>query len=257
MRPKITIALFIAFVCICYLPGQSGSEEPVGYPGGITLEFGLGSYALIDHYISPEPYDGTLPYYAIGWSRSHEKYVYTLSGAFRQSNNVSNYSVTTEVLNYRLSQGFLYPIKTLKFLKKDLGLWIGPTTDILYYLNNPNIAVSGFDYTNSYAILWSLGFRSDAIYPLSGRISLESSLQFSVLSVGQRTVDHEEDDQPEAKALSLVSGLNGSYDLGARFDLINWMSIGFFYRFELIRITAWEDVVSASNSAVLCLYLRF
>jgi hypothetical protein len=257
MYHKFIINFFTVFIFICSLSGQSGSEVTVAHPGGISLEYGFGSCALNDHYISPERYDGVLPYYAIGWTRSHEKYVYRLNFAFSQSDDISNYSVSTHVLSYRLSQGFLYPVKPLKLFNKDLGLWIGPTTDIFYYLNNPNIAVSGFDYTNSYAILWSLGFRGDAVYPLSDRFSLESSLQFTVLSVGQRTVDKEEEDQSEVKPLTLASGLNGSFDLGVRFDLVNWLSMGLSYRFELTRITAWEDVLSVSNSAVFGLYFRF
>ena len=257
MCHKIIFAFFTLLLFSCSLTGQSGTEEQVVYPGGISLQYGFGSYALKDQYISPERYDGSIPYYALVWTRSHEKYVYKLNFAFSQSGDITNYNVSTDILNFRLSQGFLYPLKPVKLFSRDLGLWIGPTTDIFYYVNNPNIAVSGFDYTNSYAALFSLGFGGDAIYPISDRFSMESSLQFSVLSVGSRSVDSEEDDQPGVKPLTLASGLIGSFELGLRFDPLNWLSLGLSYRFELTRITAWENVLSVSNSAVIGLYFRF
>jgi hypothetical protein len=239
------------------LAAQTGIETAVLNPGGISLRYGYGSCALKDYYISPERYDGSLPYYEIGWTRMHEKYLYRLRFAFSQSGEISNYSVTTDVLNFKLSQGFLYPLKPFKIFSRDLGLWIGPTTDIFYYLNNPHIAVSGFDYTSSYATLFSLGFGSEAIYPLGERISLESILQFSLLSVGLRTVDVEEDEQSEVLPLTLASGLNGSFDLGMRYDPLPWLSVRVSYRFELSRITAWEDVLSVTNSIILGILFRF
>lgn len=254
---RIGIVIFTVFTLNCDLAGQSGSSEAVVYPGGISLQYGIGSYVLRDHYISPERYNGILPYYAIGWTRTHKRYIYKLSFAFSQSDDITNYNVSTQVLSFKLSQGFLYALKPLKLLKKDLGLWIGPTTDIFYYDNNPDIAASGFDFTNSYAALISLGFRSDAVYPISDRFSMKSSLQFSVLSIGMRTVDMVEDEQSGTLPLTLASGLNGSFDLGIRFDPLNWLSLGLSYRFELTRITAWEKVMSVSNSAVIGLYFRF
>jgi hypothetical protein len=254
---RYPVLILILLLAGCSLAAQDGSKMAVAHPGGISLRFGYGSYALKDHYISPERYDGALPYYETGWTRPHENYLYRLRFGFSQSGEISNYNVTTDVLNFKLSQGFLYPLKPLKLFKQDLGLWLGPTTDIFYYVNNPHIAVSGFDYTNSYAALFSLGFGGDAVYPLGESISVESSLQFSLLSVGLRTVDVEEDDQSEVLPLTLASGLNGSFDLGMRYDPLPWLSIRVSYRFELTRITAWEDVLSATDSGVLGILFRF
>lgn len=257
MNYRIRIIVITVLVLSINLSGQSSTSEPVGYPGGISLQYGMGSYALKDNYISPERYDGLLPYFALGWTRTHEKYVYKLSFAFRQGDDITNYNVSTQILSFRLSQGFLYPLKPVKLFKRDLGLWIGPSTDIFYYDNNPNIAVSGFDYTNSYATLFSLGFRGDAIYPIAEKLSVESSLQSTILSLGTRSVDSEEGDQSGTKPLTLASGLHASFDLGIYLDLFHWLSMGLTYKFEITRITEWENILSSTNSAIIDLRIKF
>ena len=240
------------------LTGQSDTTVPgVNYPGGITLSYGIGSFALRDEYISPERYTGILPYYSAGWTRSHQKYIYRLDLTFRQSNEFKNNNVTSDVLAFKLGQGFLYPVKPLNLFRKELGLWIGPTTDVAYFENNPDIAVSGFDYTNSFATLISLGFRGDVIYPISGRFTSEASLQVTMLSIGMRSVDSEEDDQAGTKFLTPVSGLNTSFNLGIGYDPLKWLSLGIHYRFDLFRVTAWEDLLFAGNSAIIMLHINF
>jgi hypothetical protein len=262
MGIRTGIALFTVILLSLELKGQPAGSEPGGpqqvlYPGGISLRYGMSAFALTDRYISPERYDGVLPNYYIAWARVHNRYLYHLSFAFGQSEKISNYSVRTRVQNFRLSQGFLYPLRPAGLFRKDLDLWIGPTTDIFYYVNHPKIAVSGFDYTNSYATLISLGFRGDGIYPLSGRFSVRTSLQFTLLSLGMRTVDSEEDPGPGVKFLTPVSGLNTSFELGIHYDPLRWVSLGLSYRFELTRITAWDDMLYASNGGFLELKFRF
>ena len=257
MNPRIGVVYFTVIAFSFNLTGQSGSSEPVVYPGGISLKYGWGAYALRDNYISPERYDGVLPFYAIGWTHTHDRYVYKLNFALRQADDIKNFNVSTNIVSFKLSQGFLYPLKPLNLFDKDLSLWLGPTTDVFYFENSPDIAVSGFDYTNSFSTLISLGFRGDGMYSIAKKFSFESSLQFTILSLGMRTVDSEEDEQPGAKPLTLASGLNASFDLGMCYDLFHWLSLGLSYRFELIRITAWENILSASNGAFVGLYFRF
>jgi hypothetical protein len=240
------------------LTAQSDAPVPgIHYPGGISLGYGIGSYGLRDEYISPERYMGILPYYAIGWTRSHQKYIYKLDLTFRQSDGFKNNNVTSDVLAFKLGQGFLYPVTPLNLFRKKMGLWLGPTTDVAYLENNPDIAVSGFDYTNSFATLISLGFRGDVIYPISGKVAVVSNLQLTVLSIGMRAVDAEEDDQAGTKLLTPVSGWNTSFDLGIGYDPLKWLSLGIHYRFDLVRITAWEDLLFAGNSAIMTLHINF
>ena len=237
--------------------GQDEEPEPFAYPDGITMRYGMSSFAMRDRYISPERYSGVLPYYSLGWARAHRNYVYRLDFHFQYSHEIENNNVKSDVLVFSLNQGFLYPLKPVHLLRRELALWIGPTADVGYFGNHPRIAVSGFDYTNSYLAMISLGFRGDGIYPLSGKLALESALRLNLLTLGQRTVDSEEDNQPGTRLLYPLNGLHLMVELGAGYDLINWLSLGISYRFELIRATAWDEVLTAANGLFLEIQVHF
>ena len=121
----------------------------------------------------------------------------------------------------------------------------------------PDIAVSGFDYAESYAGLFSLGFRLEAIYPLIPKFQVESSVTATALSLGLRSVDKEEDNASPVKFLTLFSGLNSSFDLGTRYYLLDKLSISIAYRLEFVRISGWETLLSASDNLVIGLNYRF
>jgi hypothetical protein len=248
-----TIALFIVAETL----GQDTLSHLNVYPGGVSIEYGIGSYSVKDEYISKEKYSGTLPYYSFGWARKHNKYVYRLEMAFRNSNSINNYNVSTNITQVTLNQGFLYPLKKMTLFKNDLFIWLGPSTEFFFYYSKPNIAVSGFDYAQSFAGLIALGFNADVIYPLKHNFQLESSLSLTVLSLGFRMVDVEEDDQSLVKPLTLFSGLNSSFDLGARYYIFNRLSVKLAYKFELTRISAWDPLLSASDNVIIGLTYRF
>lgn len=257
MNHKILYLIPMLFLGISQLAGQTGEAEPYSYPGGIAFRYGSSFLAMRDRYISPERYTGRFPYLALGWTRVHQKYVYRLDFHFQNSREIKNNRVTSDVLKFKLSQGFVYPLKPIPLFNRQLSLWIGPTADISYFENKPDIAVTGFDYTNSYATMISAGFRGDGIYPLSAKVALETSLQLTILTLGVRTVDREENDQPGARLLYPANGLNAAYELGMRYELINWLSVGLSYRYDLIRITAWEEILAAAHGAFLELRFNF
>jgi len=80
----------------------------------------------------------------------------------------------------------------MTLFKNDLFIWLGPTAEFFFYSSKPNIAVSGFDYAQSFAGLFAAGFNADVIYPLKRNFQLESSLSLTVLSLGYRMVDSED-----------------------------------------------------------------
>lgn len=247
------ILLMLAFPVF----GQDTLTPARVYPAGIFAKYGMGRYSVKDQYISSEKYSGWLPYYSFGWRRSHDRYVYRLELTYRYSDKIKNNNIPAEITQFELKQGFLYPLKKASLWKKDLYFWIGPSTDLFYFNNKPRIAVSGFDYAQSIAGLISLGFSAELIYPLTHHFQVESSLDLSVLSLGLRTVDLEEDDESSAKLLTLFTGLNSSFNFGVRYFIIKKLSLNLAYRFELTRISAWEPLLSASNNLLIGINYRF
>ena len=237
--------------------GQKASPRPSVYPAGLSIRYGFGSYAVKDEYISPEKYSGTMPTFALGWTRAHSKTVYRLEMAYRNSSEITNNNVLTDITQFTLNQGFLYPLKPMSLFKNDLYVWLGPSTNLFFFYNNPDIAVSGFDYAQSIASLISLGLNADFVYPFKHYLQLESALRFTVLSFGIRMVDNEETDDSPSKLLTSLNGLHASYDLGLRFAFLNRLSIKAAYRFELVRIGAWEPLLTASDNVIIDLTFRF
>ena len=252
----IIISAIILFITV-ESPGQDTLNYKTVFPSGISVGYGTGSYSVKDEYISKEKYSGTLPYFSFGWVRKHNKYVYRLKMAFRNSNDIYNHNVSTDIYQFALNQGFLYPLKKMTLFKKDLFIWLGPSVEFFFYYSKPNIAVGGFDYAQSLAGLFAAGFNTDVIYPLKHNFQLESSLSLTVLSLGFRIVDSDEDDQPPVNPLTLFSGLNSSFDLGARYYLFNRLSVKLTYKFELTRISAWDPLLSASDNLIIGLTYKF
>lgn len=239
-----TMALFIVL--------KSTGQDPVPvnhtYPAGITLEYGTGRFSVKDEYISNEKYTGALPYLSLGWAKKHDKYVYHLSLVYRNSDDIKNYNVASDITQFTLHQGFLYPLKERTLFNKELLLWLGPTAELFFFYNNQQIAVDGFDYTQSFAALLSAGIDIAGVYSLNNDFKIESSLSMAALSFGFRMVDDEEDDQSPAKLLSPFNGLNASFDLGVRYYLFRELSVKAGYKLEMCRISAWNPLLSASDN---------
>ena len=224
---------------------------------GISIEYGQGSYAVKDQYISNEKYSGTLPFYEVSWNRYHESYQYLLQIEYRNSSNIDNHNVSTDITQFSINQSFVYPVLEFSLWNKPAKFFLGPSTEIFIFSNDQQIAVAGFDYAQSYALLLSVGINSQIVNHMSPKFQLESSLEFTALSLGMRIVDSDEDDQSPVKLLSIFTGLNSTFTIGFRYKIINHLSVKLAYNFEMIRISSWEPLYSASDNLVLQLRYKF
>ena len=241
--------------------GSGAAAQDAGGPRslvaeGLAVGYGIGGYAYTDHYISGERYSGGIPYYQVAFTKRHDTYVYRIGAAYRQSDAIRNHMVSAEIYEFGLNQGFLYPLRPFSLFSRRVQALIGPTTDLYVFLNKQNIAVSGFDYAQSFAALFSLGIRSELLVPLSDHIQAEGGLAFGVLSLGLRMVDMEEDDESPAKLLTLLSGSSGFFSLGARYRLSDRLSVKAAYLLGLTRIEAWEPLHAASDHVAFSMTWR-
>ena len=237
--------------------GQDSSQHKAIFPGGISVEYGIGSYAVTDEYISKEKYSGTLPYYSLEWSNQHSNYIYHLKIDFQNSSEIKNYNVSTDIYQFTLNQGFSYALPKFSMFNKDAYLYLGPSAELFFYYNEQNIAVSGFDYAQSFALLISAGINSQIFYKLWNDFNIEGTLDFNVLSLGFRMVDDEETDESPAKILTLISANNIVFTLGPRYYLFDNLSVKAAYLFHLTRIDSWEPLLSASDNVVFTITYGF
>ena len=140
---------------------------------------------------------------------------------------------------------------------KDAYLYLGPSTELFFYYNKQNIAVSGFDYSQSFALLISAGISSQLFYKLWNNFNIEGTLDFNVFSLGFRMVDEEETDESPAKILTLISANNVAFTLGPRYYLFDNLSVKAAYLLHLTRIHSWEPLLSASDNVVFTLTYGF
>jgi hypothetical protein len=210
-----------------------------------------------DEYISKEKYTGTLPGYSIRWARHHDTRIYHLDMTYRNSDEIENYNVSTDITHFSLNQGFLYPLRAVSLFHRDLHLWLGPSTEIFFFYNDQNIAVSGFDYAQSALGLFSVGINVNGIYPVRNNLQLESSINLTILSLGFRLVDTEENDDSATKFLNTSSGLNSAFELRVRYSIARRLSVTLAYEFEMTRVSAWDSLLSASDNLVIGLTYGF
>jgi hypothetical protein len=151
----------------------------------------------------------------------------------------------------------LYPLSEFSLFSKEVFAYVGPSTEVFVYANKQNIAVSGFDYAQSFAALLSLGLSSEFICLLSSTLRLECSLNCGVLSLGLRMVDLEETDESPLRALTLFSGAHGSCRLGTRYYLLNNLSMKVSYLLDVTRISSWDPLHAASDNLIVTISYGF
>ncbi len=246
----ILITLLLILLSV-ELSSQNLNDYSAPVNKGIAINYGYGGYSVKDEYISTEKYSGHLPFFSLSWGNRHNKYGYTLEFEYRYSDEVDNFNVSTSITQFSINQGFIYPLKRPLFLGNEMDLWIGPDVGLFVFANDQNIAVDGFEYSLSFAGLFSTGIKIVALYPVGNKLFIKSALNTSLLSFGYRMVDSEEDDRSPVKLLTFLSGSNSSFDLGIGYRIFGKLSLNTAYRFELFRISSWDPVISASDNMIV------
>ncbi len=257
MKTKPLFIIAFLYLSPAFVFPQEPVKEKLLLPSGISLEYGIGSFAVTDEYISKEKYSGSLPYYGISWYKPHDNYVYRLSLNYRNSSEIKNNNVSADVHQFTLNQGFSYALPKFSLFDKDAYLYLGPSAELFFYFNKQNIAVSGFDYAQSFAALISGGVTSQLFYKFWNDFDIEANLDFSLLSFAFRMVDEEETDESSVKLLTIISGTNLNFNFGPRYYLFDNLSIKAAYLFHLTRIGSWEPLLSASDNVVFTLTYGF
>jgi hypothetical protein len=257
MEKKIMAILYYPLIGLIPLFAQENITKQSIFPAGISVEYGKGQYSVRDEYISREKYSGTIPFYKVQWSRHHLNYNYLLELSYQNSSEIKNNNISAKIYQFLLSQSFLYPVSIHNIFSRDLYTFIGPMTEFYFYYNKPEIAVSGFDYAQSAAGLFSLGLSIHTVYPLYDKLKLEGIFKLSVLSMGIRLIDSEEEDVSPVKLLSLLAGTHASLNAGVRYSITENFSVKAAYQFQLTRITSWDPLLSASDNILLTITCGF
>jgi hypothetical protein len=214
---------------------------------------GSGRYSFRDEYFSTEKYSGSLPYFSLTWARFRDGSGYSLGVEWRNTSDVRNNNISAGVSSFSLDLEHLYRVATVRVWSREAPLFLGPTTGLFLHLSELDIAFSELELPYSFAILIPLGVRSTLVLPISDRLQVAGSLKASVLSLGMRMFDVEEEvnDEKPVRLLPLTSGTRGSFSLESRYRIANRLSLNLAYEFQLLRLEPWDPLVSVSDN-LLC-----
>ena len=232
---------------------QDSSDYRDVYPSGLELQGGGGFLALRDDHISNEKYSGSSSCFGLHWSKFHESFGYRIGMSFQKASGIKNHNVSAEVVIGSFDLVYQYPIGTFSLFSKKAWASLGPGTEILFLTRNQNIArnpSSEQDVYQSGAWLFSLGIRGDVILPITEIFRTESSLQFSLVSLGGGSGGISKITET-MKWLTIFSALHTCAEIGVRYFPVKWFSIKAGYAFDVIRIDSWNYLIAGIDKISL------
>jgi len=250
---KTTILILAAAALLAApdLAAQSATTHRTVFPRGLRLSTGIGGFAVRDEYLSRDEYSGSLPSLRATWSRFHERSGYRLGFDLRSSSDISSGDVSAQITEFALDLDYLYPAGRLSLGSRDAFLFVGPFSEFFLYFNKQDIASEGLNLAISFAGLVSAGVTSELVVPLSSRLDVSASARLALLSACLRIVDLMEDDESPFKFLTPLSGTRASAALRIRYRLLDRLSLDLGYEAQLLRITPWDRLKSASDNVVV------
>lgn len=254
-------ALISAILLIITLqaPAQDTLNYKTGFPSGISLDYGLGSYSVKDEYISKEKYSGTLPYLNLEWVRFHNKNAYRLEFEYRYSSNISNNNISAEVVQFTFNHDFIYPVGNFSLFSRCVYAYLGPSTQFFYYDIHYNFVTPGtFISPKTFGIIGSLGINAELIYQVNNKFKVEGLLRSNLISFSGKEIDERKyEDESYPTLLSVFTATKFDFDLSVRYYPVDRFSISMGYKFDLSRIDKWNPYIAASNSMIISLNYKF
>ena len=254
------LTMLVLFVARWTLLGQSGDSTGSFMPfKGLSVQAGLGSYALRDEFISGEKYSGPLPVYILTWTDGAPARTSQMVFELRAGSGIKNHNVSASITEIAFTFDFRYPIGTFTLLSHDVSAYLGPSPDFFVHFRSQNIAKGGYAITRAYslAMLGSAGVTLTLQSSLNENLLADASFESNLLSIGGRFVNPDDSDEPFVKLLTPFSGLRFKSEIGLRYQLSSRLHMKLSYLFELTRITAWDYFISGSDIGILALHYRF
>jgi hypothetical protein len=223
---------------------------------GLTIQGIIGLMATRDEYISPGRYSGSIPCFAMNWSRLHETYGFRLLLEYAHTSNLKSYDVSTEVNQFLLGLDFLYPVGRARLFSREIDFFLGPIEELFVHTRSQTYTPSS--EINSYALLYSGGIRSEAFCCVAPHFQLRAALQTTLLSLGMKSArDMTGSKTTQTKLLTPFSGFSSAGELLVVHTLSDWLSVAVGYRFEMVTIKAWDFFVTAEDEFIVSISVDF
>ena len=249
---------YIFFIAVLFMNALALAQDSTSnkslFDEGLGVRGGIGYMAVRDEYISDEKYSGTIPFYAMSWSRFHETYGFRLDLEYQFTPDLRNNNVSTQITQVRIGLDYLYPLSDISFMSKKMSIFLGPTCQLFVHSRSENIGLpssSDIPYANSFAFLLSGGIRAEGFYPVAKDLEAQLMAQTSILSFAERSTSGS--DEPNSKILPLPNLIDAAGGIGIIYKLTGPLSAMAEYRFDLVRITSWDFFISGNDNFILSL----
>jgi len=256
-RSLCRVLLVLIFI-VTSIIAQTQEENPRPFPALLTLNAGIGHYAIRDEVISKEKYEGLVVPFEIIWNQARETYSWQFDMLYKQGSHLENYNTTADIREFTMSWDYLYKLTPINLCGRNLAIDVGPSPEIFIHFRQQKIAEFTSDLY-SFAMLMSIGSNVGLVYDMSPKLKLENFNRVSILSVGLRMTDFRDDDNNDKliKPLSLLNGLNFRSDLGVRYWLTDMFSVKVSYSLYVTRISAWDYYLAANDNLNVSLSILF
>ncbi len=249
----------ISLIITLLAPAQDTLNYKTGFPSGISVECGLGSYSVKDAYTSNEKYSGTLPYLNVEWVRFHIKNAYRLEFEYRYSSNISNNNISAKVGQFTFNHDFIYPVGNFSLFSRCVYAYLGPSIQFFYYNIRYNFVTPGtFISPKIFGIIGSLGINAELTYQVNNKFQVEGLLRSNIISFSGKELDERKyEDESCPTLLSVFTATKFDFDLSVRYYPADKFSISMGYKFDLSRIDKWDPYIAASTSMIISLNYTF
>jgi len=235
MKTKSRAIIFVILLIITFqAPAQDTLDFKTVFPGGISVDYGLGKYSVRDKYISKNKYTGLISSLNVTWSNFNRNRGVRLKFDYRSGSEIKNFNLSANIKEFSFTGTRIFSIGTFNLFSKKVYSYLGPSWDFYLYSRNQYMASHMMATTLSYAALISLGLNSEFICPIKPKLQAEGSLGLNLLSFGGRLPDLETEEAKMIKLLPFYSAMKGYSHFVLCYRFIRQVSFGIGYQFRLI-----------------------
>ncbi|MBC7188232.1 MAG: hypothetical protein H5U38_14505 [Calditrichaeota bacterium] len=244
------VTLLVAIVCVGeWLGAQTGTVPSPAGPRELSVAVGGSHHAVRDELISRQKYAGGSWWWAIGWQNGNGRSssVFTLDLA---AGNVSNHSVSAQLLAGSLRLAWTYPLGQCSLLGQQLLFCLGPSSGLTLYSRTQNIARGGATFFDAYSLagLIVLGPRCDLSYRPRERLRADLTLDANALALGGKLIDLREDKSSMVKILAPWQGFDAVGEMALSYLLAPRLVVRAGYRLHVLRLSAWDFLLLATDT---------
>jgi hypothetical protein len=231
-----------------WLMGTSlfAQKERFKNPLGLSVEYGFGSTAIVDEFISKERYSGNLPYIGFWYGRQHEKSAYQVGLTYQKNESLKNYTITAGFSRVSLNYDLWYPVKHFQIFNQPSVFSLGPSIEYFEYEFSSNFISNHRSFSE--LIMASLGMNFLLDYQLSDKFSAGLFLRTNILGVSAKTHDNDRYEDMDTMFLGLIVANNLNADLLVKYRIWKFLSAGLKYKAQYTRSTSWDPSKNFTNT---------